>query len=71
LDQIIFSQRAELVKAALERIPPEQRRVLETAYFEGKTQTEIAASMDLPLGTVKSRVRDGMKALQGLLRDRL
>ncbi len=71
LDQVVLSERADLVKSALERISPEQRLVLETAYFEGRTQTEIAASLNLPLGTVKSRVRDGMKALQSLLKDRL
>lgn len=59
------------VRSALEKILPDQRRVLEIAYFEGRSQTEITEALSLPLGTVKSRARDGMKALQGLLKDRL
>lgn len=69
LDQVVLSERAAQVKHALAQISQDQRRVLETAYFEGQTQTEIAEKLGLPLGTVKSRVRDGMKALQGLLKD--
>lgn len=69
LDQVVLSERAAQVKAALQRISPDQRKVLETAYFEGHSQTEIAEKLGVPLGTVKSRVRDGMKALQGLLKD--
>jgi len=67
LDQAIFSERAELVKSALQKISPEQRKVLEVAYFEGRTQIETAENLGLPLGTVKSRVRDGMKAMQSHL----
>ena len=69
LDQVLLAERAAQVKQALERISTEQRKVLETAYFDGSTQTEIAVQLGVPLGTVKSRVRDGMKALQGLLKD--
>lgn len=68
LDQAVLAERAVLVREALGRISPDQRRILEIAYFEGRSQSEIAAALELPLGTVKSRVRDGMKALQGLLK---
>lgn len=71
LDNVLLSERAAIVKSALQKISPDQRRVLETAYFEGQTQSEIAATLGVPLGTVKSRVRDGMKAMQGLLKDLL
>jgi RNA polymerase sigma-70 factor (ECF subfamily) len=71
LDQAMLSERAVRVRGALDRISPDQRRVLEIAYFEGRSQTEIAEALSLPLGTVKSRARDGMKALQGLLKDML
>jgi RNA polymerase sigma-70 factor (ECF subfamily) len=69
LDNVVLAERAGMVKAALGKISQDQRRVLETAYFEGQTQTEIAATLGVPLGTVKSRVRDGMKAMQALLKD--
>jgi RNA polymerase sigma-70 factor, ECF subfamily len=71
LDHVMLSERAAIVKTALQKLSPDQRRVLETAYFEGRTQTEIAATLGVPLGTVKSRVRDGMKAMHGLLKDLL
>ena len=69
LDNVVLAERAAIVKTALDGISPEQRHVLETAYFEGRSQSEIATALGIPLGTVKSRVRDGMKAMQGLLKD--
>lgn len=71
LDSAELSQRMDRVKAALERISPDQRRVIETAYFEGRSQSEVAEKLGLPLGTVKTRMRDGMKTLQTMLRDLL
>lgn len=71
LDNVVLEERAGIVKTALGKISRDQRRVLETAYFEGLTHSEIAASLGVPLGTVKSRVRDGMKAMQALLKDML
>jgi RNA polymerase sigma-70 factor (ECF subfamily) len=71
LDGIVLSERAAVVKAALGGIAPEQRSVLEAAYFEGYTQSQIAARAGLPLGTVKSRMRDGMKVLQATLKGRI
>jgi RNA polymerase sigma-70 factor (ECF subfamily) len=62
-------QRAR-VRAALQDIPEEQRAVLERMYFEGKTQSAIAAELGLPLGTVKSRTLLGMRRLRGMLIDR-
>jgi len=69
LDGILLSERAEIVRTALTHISPDQRLVLETAYFEGYTQSEIAERLKLPLGTVKTRMRDGMKSLQGQLKE--
>ncbi len=71
LDGVLISERAEIVKTALARISPDQRLVLETAYFEGYTQSQIAERLHLPLGTVKTRMRDGMKSLQGQLKETL
>lgn len=60
-------QDRERVAAALRALPVEQRRVLELAYFEGLSQTEIAHRLGEPLGTVKTRVRLGMEKMAGLL----
>jgi RNA polymerase sigma-70 factor (ECF subfamily) len=57
----------ERVLGALSSLPPEQRQVIELAYFDGMTQTEIAAHTREPLGTVKTRVRLAMAKLADLL----
>ena len=57
------SQRAQ-VREALRALPPEQLKVLELAYFSGYTHTEIAKLLDLPLGTVKGRMRLGLKKIR-------
>lgn len=64
LDQV--RERAR-VRAALEDLPPEQRRVLEMMYFEGKSQSKIADELELPLGTVKGRTLLGMRRLRSML----
>jgi RNA polymerase sigma-70 factor (ECF subfamily) len=48
---------AKKIRATMERLPGDQLRVVELAYFGGFTQTEIAAMLDMPLGTVKGRMR--------------
>jgi RNA polymerase sigma-70 factor, ECF subfamily len=65
-------QRALLInrlRAAMEALPREQRETVELAWFEGMTQTEIAARTGTPLGTVKSRVRSAMQSLKELFGD--
>jgi len=57
------SQRAQ-VREALRALPPEQLKVLELTYFSGYTHTEIAKLLDLPLGTVKGRMRLGLKKIR-------
>jgi len=52
------------VQAALKALNKEQRQVLELTYFQGLTQTEIAAHLERPLGTVKSLVRAALKILR-------
>lgn len=58
------SERGERVRRALEPLPTEQRILLEHAYYEGLTHSELAARFALPLGTVKTRVRTGILSLR-------
>ncbi len=57
------------VASALQRIPDSQRTVVELAFFEGLSHPEIASRCGDPLGTVKTRLRLGMKKLKGLLEE--
>jgi RNA polymerase sigma-70 factor (ECF subfamily) len=56
------------VRHALEKLPPEQRHVIELAYFGGFTQRQIAQMLDLPAVTVKSRARLGLHNLLAVLK---
>ena len=66
-DEAWRSMKSSHVRAALMKIPTEQRLVIELAYFQGWTHTEIAARMQIPLGTVKGRMRLGLTHLKGIL----
>lgn len=55
------------MQAALQSLPVDQRRAVELAYFGGLTQSEIAAQEDMPLGTVKGRLRLGLNKMRTVL----
>jgi RNA polymerase sigma-70 factor (ECF subfamily) len=57
------------VHAALDRLPERERAVLELAYWSGLSQSEIASYLDVPLGTVKTRMRTGLARLSGHLEE--
>jgi len=54
----------EKARAALTKVPAEQRKALELAFFQGLTHTEIAAKTGEPLGTIKTRIRAALSALR-------
>ncbi|MBI4203134.1 MAG: sigma-70 family RNA polymerase sigma factor [Chloroflexi bacterium] len=58
------AQDAEAVRQALEMLPPEQRSVVTLAYYQGLSQSEIAARLQQPLGTVKTRMRLALQKLR-------
>ena len=58
------AERRGRVMHALEALPIEQRRLIEAAFFEGYTHSELAERFGLPLGTVKTRIRAGMIAMR-------
>ncbi len=62
-------QEQERVREALNQLPEEQQEALALAYFGGFTQSEIAARLQQPLGTVKTRIRLAMEKMRYLLHD--
>ena len=64
----VVAEDRSLIQTALAQLPEPQRRVIEMAFFEGLTQSEIAIRLREPLGTVKTRARLGLERLRGALR---
>jgi RNA polymerase sigma-70 factor (ECF subfamily) len=64
----VNSERQRFVRSALDSLSPEQREVIELAYFSGLSHSEIALRLGHPLGTVKTRTRLGMMKLRDLLK---
>jgi RNA polymerase sigma-70 factor (ECF subfamily) len=61
---ILISDQARRVKVAMEKLPPNYRMVMELAYFDGLSQTEMAVRMGQPLGTIKTWVRTALQNLR-------
>jgi len=62
--ELLTSDKVRRVKSAVERLSPNHRQVIELAYFEGLSQTEMAERMGQPLGTIKTWVRAALKTLR-------
>jgi RNA polymerase sigma-70 factor (ECF subfamily) len=60
---------ADNVKVALGRLPEDERRAIELAYFGGHTYREVAVLLDTPEGTIKSRIRAGLRRMRDSLAD--
>jgi RNA polymerase sigma-70 factor (ECF subfamily) len=67
-DPGILADTRQAVRVALKSLPDQQRIPLEMAYFEGMTHTEIAETLNQPLGTMKDRIRMGMSHLRRQLK---
>ena len=61
---VIDAERRQALTNALAGLPPAQRQLIEGAFFEGYTHSELARRFKLPLGTVKTRIRAGMIAMR-------
>ena len=61
---VLFAERRRTLTDALAGLPAEQRQLIEAAFFEGYTHSELAQRLGLPLGTVKTRIRIGMIAIR-------
>ena len=67
MDEAWVAIRRREVRQALTTLPPEQRQVLDMAYFDGKTQATIADELQIPIGTVKTRTLAAMRKLRRVL----
>ena len=68
--QLISDLDGRLLRTLFHQLPVEQRQIVYSVYFDGKSHSEIAEEMNLPLGTIKSRLRLGMKKLEILAKER-
>jgi RNA polymerase sigma-70 factor, ECF subfamily len=65
--EVLAAETADEVRGALSQLPAEQSKVIELAYFGGFSQSEIAGMLNVPLGTVKGRMRLGLEKIRGEL----
>lgn len=67
----LFEEQSRVLRNALELLTPDERKAIETAFFSGLTYEETARKLNQPLGTVKTRIRGGMKKLREELGSKL
>jgi RNA polymerase sigma-70 factor, ECF subfamily len=65
--EVARREESDAVRGALEALPPEQRQVIELAYFGGFTHSQIANMLGTPVGTIKGRMRLGLTKMRGAL----
>jgi RNA polymerase sigma-70 factor, ECF subfamily len=70
-DEALRHETANEVRGAISHLPGDQSKVIELAYFGGFSQSEIAGMLNLPLGTVKGRMRLGLEKIRGELAEGL
>ena len=63
-DIVIKNEHASIARETVIKLTPGQQQVLELSYFDGLIQSEIADRLGPPLGTVKARIRRGVKCLR-------
>jgi RNA polymerase sigma-70 factor, ECF subfamily len=69
MESVNLSELRERMSLALQELPITQKQVLEMGYYQGKSQSEIAQELEVPIGTVKTRSRQGLLKLRQFLRD--
>ena len=70
-DALATEDRGKLVREAIEKLSEDQREAIELAFFSSLTQLEISERLNVPLGTIKARIRRGMLRLRDLLGSKL
>jgi RNA polymerase sigma-70 factor (ECF subfamily) len=66
-EQVWSQEVARKVRAAMQQLTDAQKQVIELAYFQGMTQSEMSEHLDVPLGTIKTRVRTALRRLNELM----
>ena len=70
LTQLETKRDSSIIRESLSQLPHAQAQIIAKVYMDGKTHVEVADELDLPLGTVKSRVRLALNKLNNLLREK-